>query len=59
MVPDYYIRKQTLTNAERYITPKLKELEVKILEAESKLFNVEQDMYFKLLENLQNFTLDS
>ena len=55
MVPDYYIRKQTLTNAERYITPKLKELEVKILEAESKLFNVEQDMYFKLLENLQEF----
>jgi len=55
MVPDYYIRKQTLTNAERYITPKLKELEVKILEAESKLFNVEQDMYFKLLENLKEF----
>ena len=55
MVPDYYIRKQTLTNAERYITPKLKELEVKILEAESKLYSLEQDMYFKLLETLQNF----
>ncbi|MBI95567.1 DNA mismatch repair protein MutS [bacterium] len=55
MVPDYYIRKQTLTNAERYITPKLKELEVKILEAESKLYNLEQAMYFKLIENLQDF----
>lgn len=32
MVPDYYVRKQTLTNAERYITPELKELEDTILE---------------------------
>ena len=37
MVPDYYMRKQTLTNAERYITPELKELEDVILGAEDKL----------------------
>ena len=37
MVPDYYMRKQTLTNAERYITPELKELEDMILGAEDKL----------------------
>ena len=39
MVPDYYMRKQTLTNAERYITPELKELEDMILGAEDKLFS--------------------
>ena len=38
LVPEYYTRKQTLTNAERYITPKLKELEDMILGAEDKLF---------------------
>ena len=37
LVPDYYTRKQTLTNAERYITPRLKELEDTILGAEDKL----------------------
>lgn len=35
-VPDYYIRKQTLANAERYITPELKEFETKILGAQEK-----------------------
>ena len=40
MVPDYYTRKQTLTNAERYITPELKELEDIILGAEDKLFSL-------------------
>ena len=45
MVPDYYTRKQTLTNAERYITPKLKELEDMILGAEDKLFSLEYDLF--------------
>ncbi len=45
MVPDYYMRKQTLTNAERYITPELKELEDTILGAEDKLFALEYDLY--------------
>ena len=40
-VPDYFIRKQTLTNCERYTTPQLKELEDTILNAQDKLNNLE------------------
>ncbi len=45
MVPDDYIRKQTLANAERYTTPKLKELEDTILNAEDKLYTLEYDIF--------------
>lgn len=45
MVPDYYTRKQTLTNAERYITPRLKELEDMILGAEDKLYALEYELF--------------
>lgn len=45
MVPDYYIRKQTLSNAERYSIPELKELEDLILGAEDKLFALEYQIY--------------
>ena len=45
MVPDYYTRKQTLTNAERYITPRLKELEDMILGAEDKLYALEYQLF--------------
>ena len=45
LVPDDYIRKQTLANAERYTTPKLKELEDTILNAEDKLYTLEYDMF--------------
>ena len=45
MVPDYFIRKQTLANAERYITPELKELEDTILGAEDKLYALEYELY--------------
>ncbi len=48
MVPDYYIRKQTLTNAERYITPDLKELEETILGAEDKLVALEYDLFCRI-----------
>lgn len=48
MVPDYYTRKQTLANAERYITPELKELEDMILGAEDKLFSLEYGLYVEL-----------
>ena len=44
-VPDYYTRKQTLANAERYITPELKELEDMILGAEDKLYALEYEIY--------------
>ena len=44
LVPDYFTRKQTLANAERYITPELKELEDMILGAEDKLVSLEYDL---------------
>ena len=52
MVPDDYIRKQTLTNAERYTTPKLKELEDTILNAEDKLYTLEYDMFCKIRDSI-------
>ena len=52
MVPDYYMRKQTLTNAERFITPELKELEDMILGAEDKLTSLEYDLFCEIREHL-------
>ena len=52
MVPDYYTRKQTLTNAERYITPELKELEDIILGAEDKLFSLEYNLFSDVREQI-------
>lgn len=49
-VPADWIRKQTLTTAERYITPELKEYEEKILGAEDKIFSLEQQLYQQLLD---------
>jgi DNA mismatch repair protein MutS len=49
-VPEEWIRKQTLVNAERYITPELKEYEAKILGAEEKIVSLEQGLYEDLLE---------
>ncbi len=48
MVPERYMRKQTLANAERYITPELKELEDIILGAEDKLFSLEYNLFGEL-----------
>ena len=45
LVPDYFTRKQTLANAERYITPELKELEDMILGAEDKLVLLEYELF--------------
>ena len=54
-VPQDWIRKQTLTNAERYITPELKEYEEKITGAEEKIFAIELELFDKLLLELQDF----
>ncbi|MCR5402548.1 MAG: DNA mismatch repair protein MutS [Butyrivibrio sp.] len=51
-VPDYFIRKQTLTNCERYTTPKLKELEDTILNAQDKLNNLEYEMFCKIRDSI-------
>lgn len=54
-VPAEWIRKQTLANAERYITPELKTYEEKIMGAEDKILAIELDLYDKLLQYLQAF----
>jgi len=48
LVPEHFIRKQTLTNGERYITEELKEIEDKILGAEEKLVNLEYELFLKI-----------
>jgi len=55
LVPADYIRKQTLVNAERYITPGLKEFEEKMLTAESEILRIEE----KLLRDIQKSILDN
>lgn len=52
MVPEDYIRKQTLANAERYTTPRLKELEDTILNAEDKLTTLEYDLFCRIRESI-------
>ena len=52
MVPDDYIRKQTLANAERYTTDELKELEDTILNSEEKLFSLEYDLFCEIRDTL-------
>jgi DNA mismatch repair protein MutS len=54
-VPGNWIRKQTLTNAERYITPELKEYEEKITGAEEKILQIEFELFEKLLVELQDY----
>ena len=54
-VPGSWMRKQTLTNAERYVTPELKEYEEKITGAEEKILAIEIDLYDKLLLELQDY----
>ena len=55
MVPDDYIRKQTLANAERYITPELKELESKIVGAEERLLKLEREIFASVREEVGKF----
>lgn len=52
LVPEDYIRKQTLANAERYTTPRLKELEDTILNAEDKLYGLEYELYCKIRDQI-------
>ena len=54
-VPEEWIRKQTLVNAERYITEELKEYETKILGAEDKIQKLEQEIFSKLLQYIIQF----
>jgi DNA mismatch repair protein MutS len=54
-VPNDYIRKQTLSNAERYITPELKELEEKIIGAKDKLIKLEANIFSELIAYSRQF----
>ena len=57
MVPDYFIRKQTLTNSERFTTDELARLSDVIMGAEDKLFNMEYEEFCKLREYLASQTV--
>ncbi len=55
LVPEHYIRKQTLVNAERFITDELKEHEDKILSAQERLKELEYDVFMEVLERIQGY----
>lgn len=54
LVPDYYVRKQTLTNSERYTTDELKQLEDVILGAEDKLFSLEYNLFSEIRDEISS-----
>ena len=58
MVPDDYIRKQTLVGGERFITPELKEYEDKILGAEERLKNLEYQIFHEILDQVRKESSD-
>lgn len=56
LVPDEYIRKQTLVNSERYITPKLKDMESTILGSEEKMIDLEYKIFVKIRDQIEKET---
>lgn len=54
LVPDYYIRKQTLANCERYVTPELKEMEAKILNADELMIKLEYEIFIKIRQQIKD-----
>ncbi|MEF9922284.1 MAG: DNA mismatch repair protein MutS, partial [Anaerovoracaceae bacterium] len=54
-IPENYIRKQTLSNCERFITPELKEMESTVLNAETKINNLEYTLYVEFRNTIQNY----
>lgn len=55
LVPEHWTRKQTLTNAERYITEELKKLEAKILGAEEKILELEDQLFQRLIFSISDY----
>ena len=55
MIPDNYIRKQTLANAERFITPELKEMESLVLNAETKINQMEYELFCSVRDKIEEF----
>jgi len=56
LIPDNYIRKQTLVNSERFITDELKKLEDKILKAEEKIIAIEKQLFDEIIVEIQSFS---
>lgn len=54
-VPDYYIRKQTTTTAERFIIPELKEMEYKILNSTEEALKIESELYAQIKQTMQGY----
>ncbi len=57
LVPQHWIRKQTMSNGERYITDELKKLETKILGAEERIIQLEEELFEKLIDDIQEYLL--
>lgn len=57
MVPDHWVRKQTMSTGERYVTDELKKLETKILGAEERIIQLEEEIFRQLLVYMQDFIL--
>lgn len=55
-VPEHYIRKQTLVNAERYITPELKEMEILVLNAEERIIALESNLFHNLCRQIAQYS---
>ena len=53
LVPEYFIRKQSQVNSERFVTEELKELEIKILGAQDKIYDLEYNLFMEVIENLK------
>ena len=56
MVPEHYIRKQTLRNSERFITPELKEQEARVLNAEDRIQTLEYELFCQIRDEVSKFT---
>lgn len=54
-IPEHYIRKQTLVNSERYISPQLKEYEAKVLGAEERIKSLEYELYSEIRKKIQEY----
>lgn len=57
LVPDHWVRKQTMSTGERYVTDELKKLEVKILGAEERIIQLEEELFEKLVDQLQEYLI--
>ncbi len=58
LIPDNWVRKQTLTGSERYITDELKQLESKILTAQDKIGELEQELFFTVIRKLSEYLME-